>query len=223
MPPDLNRIFRKLGPKVQAEFYPYAVVKHSIRRRGGVIYIRVSDTFVHAPEEVLLSLGRILLAKLKRKRVDHTDRRVYTNYVQSEELQHIAEKVLVNRRRKVRIVRGMRDLGKSFERVNARYFGGKMGKPLLTWSTKRARRTLGKYDVERDIVSISPILDSQKIPEEFLDFIMYHELLHKKHGIKQGDNGGRRRIHTAAFKRDERKFEDYEKMKNLMEKVARMR
>lgn len=221
MSQDLNHIFKGLGRNVQGEFYPYANVKHSIRKRDGLIYIRVSDTFRDAPEEVLVSLGRMLMAKLNRKKVDERDRGLYLRYVSSGELQEKASKILAERKRRVRIVRGhYRDLNKSFERVNEEYFRSCVKKPVLTWSMRRAKRTLGKYDVERDIVFISRVLDSLKVPEALLDFIMYHELLHKKHGIGQGE---RRRIHTAAFRRDEKKFRDYEKMKELMERVAKMR
>lgn len=220
MPPDLNKIFRVLGHNIRAEFYPYAAVKHTVRKRDGVIYMRISDTFVDAPEEVLLSLGKILLAKLNKRRINQKDRFIYNRYISSEFLQEKASKIISKRKRKVKIIKGYyRDLNQSFERVNKEYFNGRMEKPVLTWSSRRAKCTLGRYDPERDIVSISRVLDSRKVPEELLDFIMYHELLHKKHGVKL--KGNRRRVHTAEFKKDEKKFRNYEKMKELMEKVAR--
>ncbi len=220
MSPDLNKIFRVLGHNIRAEFYPYAAVKHTVRKRDGVIYMRISDTFVDAPEEVLLSLGKILLAKLNKRRINQKDRFIYNRYISSEFLQEKASKIISKRKRKVKIIKGYyRDLNQSFERVNKEYFNGCMEKPVLTWSSRRAKCTLGRYDPERDIVSISRVLDSRKVPEELLDFIMYHELLHKKHGVKL--KGNRRRVHTAEFKKDEKKFRNYEKMKELMEKVAR--
>ncbi len=220
MSKDLNRLFRRLGENISAEFYPYAGIKHSIRQRKKGIYIRVSDLFTDAPEDVLLALGRILLAKLNRNPVSKRDRTVYNQYITSEPLQKKASHILPQRKRKVKIIKGhYRDLHKSFRRVNTEYFGGAMDKPVLTWSVKQAKRTLGRYDPERDVVVISRILDSPKISEEFLDFIMYHELLHKKHGIKL--RGKRRQIHTPQFKEDEKKFRHYKKMKAFMEKLAR--
>ncbi len=215
---DLDVLFRKLGKNIRAEFYPYADVKHSARKRNGLIFMRISDTFYDAPEEVLLSLGKILLAKLNRKPVDKKDRRLYGEYLTSERLQARASKIL-NRKKAIRIVRGHhKDLDLSFERVNSQYFSSSMRKPLLTWSVRRARRTLGRYDPRRDCVFISRLLDSSKIPDEFLDFIMYHELLHKKHGVSL--KKGRRKIHTFNFKNDERKFRNYEAMKKSMGKIA---
>lgn len=219
MPQDLNRIFKTLQKNIKAEFYPYTSIKHTIRKKNGIILIRVSDTFVDAPEKVLLCLGRILLAKLHKTPVMQKDRRIYNQYVTSEPLQKKASR-MINRKRHTKIIKGRyKDLEKSFERVNNQYFNGSMEKPVLTWSVKRSKRTFGRYDVERDIVYISQVLDSPEIPEEFLDFIMYHELLHKKYGITI--RKGKRRMHTPEFKREEKKFRNYEKMKLLMEKIAR--
>lgn len=221
MPKDLNPIFKKLQKNIEAEFYPYAGIKHSIRKRNNRIYIRVSDVFFDAPDEVLLSLGKILLAKLNKKRINQKDRLMYNQYISNKSLQEKASKIVSKRKRKVKIIKGFyRDLDKSFERVNKEYFKGCMEKPVLTWSSRRAKRTLGRYDPERDVVSITRMLDSPTVPEELLDFIMYHELLHKKHGVKV--KGSRRRIHTPEFRKDEKRFRNYQKMKKLMENVARM-
>ena len=220
MSEDLNHIFKRLGPNITAEFYPYTNIKHTIRRRKTRIHMRISDVFVAAPTEVLLSLGRILLAKLDKTRVHQEDRSLYRKYVARNEVQRKAFKIRSNRRRKTKIIKGaFKDLKESFERVNEAYFDDTLKRPVLTWSGRKAKRTLGRYDPEKDVVTISTLLDSPEIPDELLDFIMYHELLHKKHGITE--KGGRRRIHTPQFKRDEKKFRTFREMKALMEKLAR--
>ncbi|MFQ5976404.1 MAG: M48 family peptidase, partial [Candidatus Hydrothermarchaeales archaeon] len=58
-------------------------------------------------------------------------------------------------------------------------------------------------------------------PEFFLDFIMYHELLHTRHKIAY--KNGRRSIHTRQFKREEKKFERYSKAEALMKKISRQK
>lgn len=219
---DLEKIFNSLQARenIRIEFYPYAGIRHSIRKREGKILIRISDTFLDAPQDVLLALGRILLAKLNKNPVSKKDRDVYSRYVASEELQDKAAALLSGRRKAIRIVKGNhRSLEDSFQRVNTTYFGGLMEKPTLTWGRKKARRTLGRYDLQRDVVCVSPFLDSSEVPEEFLDFIMYHELLHKKHGVQE--RGGKLWAHTPQFKRDEKRFHDYEKMKKIMGDIAR--
>lgn len=219
---DLEKILNSLQAResIRIEFYPYAGIKHSIRKREGKILIRISDAFSDAPQDVLLALGRILLAKLNKNPVSKKDRAVYSRYVASEELQDKAAALLSGRRRVLHIVKGNhRSLEESYQRVNTTYFGGLMEKPTLTWGRKKARRTLGRYDPQRDVVYVSPVLDSREVPEEFLDFIMYHELLHKKHGIQE--RGGRLWAHTPQFRRDEKRFHNYEQMKKIMGDIAK--
>ena len=218
---NLNHLYRSLGENIRAEFYPYSSIKHTIRRRDGDIFMRISDLFREAPNEVLFAIGRILLAKLNKKRISKTDRKIYDEFLGSRVLQQEASRRLPGRKRSLTMVCGRtHNLHDSFRRVNKTYFGNAMGKPLLTWSSQKAKRTLGKYDPERDAVIISRVLDSPIIPEEFVDFIMYHELLHKKHGILV--KGARRQVHTKAFKENEQKFSSYEKMKTFMENLQHM-
>jgi len=56
----------------------------------------------------------------------------------------------------------------------------------------------------RDAVVLNVVLDSPRVPGYALDYIMYHELLHRKHGVTW--RNGQARVHTAQFKEDERRF-----------------
>jgi predicted metal-dependent hydrolase len=218
---DLFHLYQSLGENIRAEFYPYSSIKHTIRKRNGHISMRISDLFIDAPPAVLLAIGRILLAKLNKKRVPKKDKKIYDEYLGSRTLQQGVSRVLPGRKRSLAIIYGRHhNLHDSFGRVNKTYFQDTMEKPLLTWSPRKAKRTLGKYDPDRDAVIVSRMLDSPVIPEEFIDFIMYHELLHKKHGILV--RGARRQVHTRAFKKDEQKFSTYEKMKAFMENLQHM-
>jgi len=98
------------------------------------------------------------------------------------------------------------DLQQSFDRVNETYFNTSMVPPRLCWSKRPTRRKLGHYDVLRDTVMISRTLDTGQVPEAALDFVMYHELLHKHHGIRW--QSGRAHAHTPAFRHDEQRYPD---------------
>ena len=56
----------------------------------------------------------------------------------------------------------------------------------------------------RDTVMVSSSLDSADAPEFVVDFILYHELLHKKLGVSW--RNGRAMAHTTAFRQAERLF-----------------
>lgn len=113
------------------------------------------------------------------------------------------------------------DLESVFARVNDQFFAGALEKPQIAWTRRTTRRTLGHYQFARDLLTISRSLDSEQVPDFVVDFIMYHELLHKQHGLTQ--SGTRLYAHTAAFRTDERKFPRYQEATQALAQLARRR
>ena len=99
------------------------------------------------------------------------------------------------------------DLDASFQRVNAAQFGGTLERPALRWGAGTTRRTWGSYRFSEDRLTISPALDAAEVPEFVVDFVVFHELLHKALGLTA--KGSRRYAHTAAFKAAERAHPHY--------------
>ena len=77
------------------------------------------------------------------------------------------------------------DLREIFERVNARHFRGRLR-----------------------VIRIHPLLDQPFVPRWFLEYVLYHEMLHSV-VPDETNSAGRRRIHTAEFYRRERAFPRY--------------
>lgn len=97
--------------------------------------------------------------------------------------------------------------------INEEYFEGKVSSPI-TWGSRRKRRlagerTLGSYCYHNHMIRINPILDTKNVPRYFLEYIVYHEMLHADLGIE--DNGGRHSYHSREFKRREKFFKHYER------------
>lgn len=115
-------------------------------------------------------------------------------------------------------VGAVHDLASSFERVNRDYLGGSIPRPRLTWSRGLTRRKFGHYDPIRDMVMVSSTLDQPGVPEFAVDYIVYHELLHKKHGISW--RNGRARVHTTDFKAEDRRFAEYEQAEAILKRLA---
>ena len=113
------------------------------------------------------------------------------------------------------------DLDKMFAKLNRRYFDSSLEKPTLTWSQRKTRSILGHHDRVYDTIVISKSLDSPQVPEWFVEFIIYHEMLHIKHAARMIN--GRRYYHTAAFRLDERRFARYDDAQRYLEQVARQR
>ncbi len=82
---------------------------------------------------------------------------------------------------------------------------------VITWGRYgRGRRTIrfGSYDFDRKLIRIHPALDQQWVPPFFVEFIVYHELLHALHPPVENDS--RRIVHTDEFCKMEREFPRYE-------------
>jgi hypothetical protein len=99
------------------------------------------------------------------------------------------------------------DLDELFESVNREYFGGEMEKPRLVWNRAPTERKFGHYERARDRIVISRTLDAPNVPRFAVEFVLYHELLHKYHGVRWVN--GKRMIHTSEFRRDEKRFDRY--------------
>ncbi len=113
------------------------------------------------------------------------------------------------------------DLDKMFSKLNRQYFDSTLEKPTLTWSQRKTRSILGHHDRVYETITISKSLDSPQVPEWFVEFILYHEMLHIKHAARMIN--GRRYYHTAAFRLDERRFAKYEEAQQWLEQIARHR
>jgi hypothetical protein len=66
------------------------------------------------------------------------------------------------------------------------------------------------------MVSVS--LDDPKVSAFVVDFVMYHELLHKKHGVMTVN--GRRLAHSPGFRADERQFVEYHEAERQLHELA---
>lgn len=106
------------------------------------------------------------------------------------------------------------DLAKLAEAVRAEHFAAELAAlPPLTWgrfSRTGTRRTLrlGSCDPDGPLVRIHPVLDSDAVPEFFVKFILFHELLHVVLPPRS-DRNGRWVHHGTEFRRRERAHPDH--------------
>jgi len=110
------------------------------------------------------------------------------------------------------------DLDEVFARVNAAYFENRMAKPKLAWNRTLTARKFAHYQPAHDALMFSLSLDDPRVPAYAIDFVMYHELLHKKHGIKLIN--GRRVSHSSEFAADERLYPMFEEAETWLKGLA---
>lgn len=206
---------------IHVSFYPYIGINHTIRVREGEVYVRIGEICREMPLACHKGLAYILVGKLLRKKIPAGAREVYSAYVKSDA---IRERASVSKRARGRKVvttsKGVvYDLDEIFAALNASYFGGALPKPALTWSATKTYRILGHHDATHEHVAISRSLDSHDVPRYVVEYVVYHEMLHIHHPTKHIN--GRRYNHTAAFKRDEEKFEYFDEAERWIERNVR--
>ena len=211
---------RKL-PEIKVSFYPYVGINHTIRIRDSRILVRIGEICREMPLASHRGLAYILIGKLLRKKIPPGAREVYSKFVKTTE---IREKAADNKRVKGRKVvttskGSVYDLDEIFALLNSQYFGNAIPKPALTWSAKKTYRILGHHDATHGHIAISRSLDTSDTPLYVVEYVVYHEMLHIHHPTKHVN--GRRYNHTAAFKRDERKFAYYEEAERWVERNVR--
>ena len=112
------------------------------------------------------------------------------------------------------------DLQKIRDRIKMDYFP-KL-EVAIGWST-HARTgafrciTFGSYDRHRNQVRINPLLDDAEVPLYFLEFIVYHEMLHAVCPAEV-DARGAVYSHTRKFRMLERKFSEFQAAKEWEKK-----
>jgi hypothetical protein len=213
--PELHQIFhdeyrvvrpRAPIPPLQVQFRRFTSLNTTIRLREGHLHVSLSDVLEGAPEPVLRAIAHILIAKLYRKPLDARHTRRYRHFSSSESVMRQTELIRQTRGRKT--ILGPKGqyyhLEEVFESLNQRFFHGLMGRPLLTWSTQMARRSLGHYDPAHNTIVISRVFDRRNTPRCAVEYLVYHEMLHLKHPVTV--RSGRRCVHSRAFQADERLF-----------------
>ena len=105
------------------------------------------------------------------------------------------------------------DLRRIFDDLNARYFRGRLRNFNVMWGRPRKQRpreyfVFGTIQEEDRVIRINPLLDQAFVPQWFLRYVLYHEMLHSVVPDELLANG-RRRVHTEEFNRRERKFRGY--------------
>jgi hypothetical protein len=194
---------------LKLQFHPTSTL-YRTRVKKRHIDVLANEGFVGAPNPVIEAL---MSAALGDKSPAH--RAKVKAHAQSEAFEDIVLSLELTTEPATTDTAGQHyDLADVFERVNAQYFDGALERPHLTWNKTLTRRKLGHYHTRTDTVMVSLTLDSAEIPRYVIDYVMYHELLHKQVGVEVVN--GRRYAHTSEFREAEQAFEHYEQVQDFL-------
>jgi len=201
--------FLRLFPKKRTRNYNLSV-RFSKRFKGynanvicnGKNYrFNLSYKWKNIDKEIVIGLIQSLLIKIFKLKKSSFNIELYNNFIKSIP-------VTIKNKKDIPI------LSKSFDRVNKEYFYGLIEKPNLKLSDSLAK--LGSYDFTSDTISISKHIVKDK---EVLDYVMYHEMLHKFHKFEFVN--GRNYYHTKSFRKNEKEFKDFEKIEKRIKELIK--
>lgn len=187
-------------------FKPYNA---TVRRIGSRLYFSLSSSWKEVSREIVIGLVQHLLVRILRKErffaaaadmvMKNNGRKLTSLNMQLYEdfIKGISEVAAVDH------TGHDEKLDASFQRVNERYFLSFVDKPNLRWGADSFRK-LASYDYHTNTVTVSSLFSGA--PEHLLDYLVYHELLHKKLKFSSG-NGSRAVHHGGEFRKLEKNFE----------------
>lgn len=171
----------------------------NIKIYPGKIILGLSKSWRQISDEIKIGLAEELLVKVFKIKKHTSNMDLYNGFIKN---MHIA----------VPKEEPVKELLESFNRVNEKYFNGMMDIPNIHWGDF-SRKKLGHYEYRSDTIILNRVLEKD---ERFTDLVMHHELLHKKHKFKS--KFGRSLHHSAAFRKEEKQFENYEALESELKR-----
>jgi hypothetical protein len=188
----------------------YGASLYKSRTIGKFTTLSISEGFIRASDDVLTA---VLYSALVGK--TEASSQIVRQFSTSEECSDVLLELDLIAQIAAETAQGRYyNLDELFATIDREYFGRQMLKPRLVWSGVLSRRKLGHYERTRDRVVISQTLDDRQIPRYVVEFVLYHELLHKQHGIKWVN--GRCWAHTPEFRQNERQFRKYHEVESFL-------
>lgn len=185
--------------KYSRKFKPYNA---NVKKYGNNLMFNFSKDWKKISKEIQIGLIQELLCKILKDRKKTMNMELYNLFMKNVHL--AAPKTKTDD-----------ILEASFERVNETYFNGMLDKPNLQWGSDSTSK-LGCYEYGSDTITISNIFRNET---ELLDYVMYHEMLHKK--FKFESRNGRNVHHSSEFRKMESKFQNRDLMEKEVSRIAR--
>lgn len=175
----------------------------NIRLYKNILSINLNLQWKDIDDEIKIGLIQSLLLKILKEKSHTPNIDLYNNFIRNIPI--LTEKT-----------KSHPILESSFLRINNQFFENKLEQPNLTWGQASFHK-LAHYNFHNDTITVSTIFQSAK--SEILDFLMYHEMLHKHH--KYNNHNGRNAFHTSEFRRAENLYLHKDQIEQEINKLIR--
>jgi hypothetical protein len=173
----------------------------NVRYGAGWMEFNLSSKWAAVSDEIKMGLIQSLMQKIFKTKKETINIDLYNKFLKNA---HISAPKKENDE----------VLESSFSRINEKFFNGMMEKPNLEWGN--SSHLLGRYEYGSDTIIITKLLEHDY---ELLDYVMFHEMLHKKH--KFVAKKGRTTHHSRQFRVDEKSYPSSEVLEARLKRVIR--
>jgi hypothetical protein len=208
-----RRLRTRLRAPVAVEVHDNTHTMMTFQRHRALWRLRLHHMFLAAPDEVIQALADYVrngdpVASVTLDRFIERNK-IYIRRVSPAQMR---------KRLRMEPVGQHHDLGRIFERLNERYFRGRIDAAITFGPAPRVTRPrksikMGSYSADSRVIRIHPALDQPVVPRYFVEWIVFHEMLHHVYRTRRGENG-RRCIHPPEFLEHERRFHDFSRAQN---------
>ena len=207
----IKKAFMSIFPEKNTENYNFEIrytdkfrpYNANVKYFKNNIQFNLSKKWKNISEEIRIGLVQELLLKIFKEKRKTTNIDLYNLFMKNVHISIPKTKTDLT-------------LEKSFSRVNEKYFFGLLDRPNLIWGSFSIRK-LGHYEYGSDTISISKVFKNSD--NDILDYVMYHEMLHKEQ--KFYTKNGRSYHHTSEFRKKEKEFDNQEDMEIRLKSLIR--
>ncbi len=198
-----NYLEKAIGKSILLTITDNSYSMLSVKTKKEMVAVRLHKIFLDAGADILNEIARFIKDRKRKTPLITKFIRQNSNRLKKSSY----------RRLNIKNQGKYHDLSDIYRSINNEYFEGKITSSI-TWGTKCKshsvkKRTLGSYNKYSNTIRINPVLDTKRAPHYFIEFIVYHEMLHVDIDIKE--KNGRRVIHSREFTQRERLFKHYKK------------
>lgn len=168
-----------------------------------IIRVNLNLQWKDIDDEIKIGLIQHLLLKILKVKTNTSNIDLYNNFIKNIPL--LTPKVKSDPLLEV-----------SFERVNSQLINNQIEKPNLTWGAASFRK-LACYNFHNDTITVSTLFRDSR--PEVLDYLMYHELLHKH--FKFSQKNGRSSFHNKSFREAEAAYPHQKDIEKEIESIIK--
>jgi hypothetical protein len=200
-----RRLRGVMKARVFVELHDNTHTMLTYQKQRGTWRLRLHHMFVAAPEDLLQALcdfvktGNPQASQALDRYIEQN--KVFIRRVPAAELR---------RRLRIEPAGEHHDLEEIFHDLNRRYFRSRIKATITYGPAPRVRGPrksikMGSYSADSRVIRIHPALDQARVPRYFVEWIVFHEMLHHVYRARRGPDG-RRCVHTPEFNAHERRF-----------------